>query len=77
MRYLQVYTCVCVCVCVYVHSIRRRLAADPFDIEAQRRIEEIIQQRNIEENFMNAMEHNPEVCLALCVCMWVIRVFVG
>ncbi len=42
-------------------ELYRRVAADPFDLEAQRRIEELIQQKNIEENFMHAMEHSPEV----------------
>jgi DNA damage-inducible protein 1 len=39
----------------------RMAAADPFNVEVQQRLEEIIQQRNVAENFESAMEHNPEV----------------
>ena len=36
------------------------LNADPFDIDAQRRIEEMIREERVQENLQNAIEHNPE-----------------
>jgi len=36
------------------------LNADPFDIEAQMRIAEMIREERVQENLQNAIEHNPE-----------------
>jgi DNA damage-inducible protein 1 len=36
------------------------LNADPFDIEAQTKIAEIIREAQVQENLQNAIEHNPE-----------------
>ncbi|KAF8048107.1 hypothetical protein N665_2675s0009 [Sinapis alba] len=44
------------------------LYADPFDVEAQKKIEAAIRQKGIDENWEAALEHNPEG-FARVVCM--------
>lgn len=45
-------------------NTRRRhiaeLNADPFDVEAQMKIAEMIREEAVQENLQNAIEHNPE-----------------
>ena len=36
------------------------LNADPFDVDAQMRIAEMIREERVQENLQNAIEHNPE-----------------
>jgi DNA damage-inducible protein 1 len=41
-------------------ELLKRLEQDPFDVEAQKLLEDTIQRGNIEENMQNALEHTPE-----------------
>eukprot|EP00798_Chlamydomonas_sp_ICE-L_P014315 gene14315-20299_t len=52
-----------------------RLNQDPFDVEAQRAIEEEINKKNIDENLELATEHSPE--LFGSVCMLYVKMEVG
>lgn len=39
-------------------ALEARLASNPYDVEAQRELEEIIAEKNVEENWRMAMEHS-------------------
>jgi DNA damage-inducible protein 1 len=42
-----------------------KLNADPFDVEAQTKIAEMIREEAVQENLQNAIEHNPEGRLSI------------
>lgn len=60
-----------------LEDLYRRADADPFDIEVQKKIEEIIQQKNIDEQYSHIMENNPEVRCGAQAAGWLMMLRVG
>eukprot|EP00750_Incisomonas_marina_P002123 INCI12094.1.p1 GENE.INCI12094.1~~INCI12094.1.p1 ORF type:complete len:593 (-),score=127.39 INCI12094.1:80-1858(-) len=48
-------------------ALYRRVEEDPFDVEAQKKVEEIIRARNVESNHQLAREHLPEAFTRVCM----------
>ena len=48
-------------------ALRRRIEQNPFDVEAQRRVEELIRAKNVESNHRLAQEHLPEAFTRVCM----------
>ena len=48
-------------------ALHRRVEENPYDIEAQKRVEEIIRARNVESNHKLAREHLPEAFTRVCM----------
>ncbi|KAI3433961.1 hypothetical protein D9Q98_003763 [Chlorella vulgaris] len=46
---------------------QRMAAEDPFNPEIQRRMLEAIEQKNVSENYENALEYNPEAFASVCM----------
>lgn len=42
-------------------ELQRRIEENPFDEEANKKIEEIIRQENVQNNFRMAQDYNPEL----------------
>ena len=48
--------------------------ADPFDVEAQKKIEDMIRMQNVLQNMETAIEHNPEAFGRVCMLYVMVKV---
>lgn len=49
-------------------QLEHRLATNPYDVEAQKLLEEEIERQNIANNMELALEHMPEAFGSVCTC---------